>query len=72
MHDIALEAIGSALERREFSSVEITSHLLDRTLFDFAAVAATGVPSEDGDRAFDPQDDCGSPPGPVSIPIRIA
>ena len=30
MHDIALEAIGRALERREFSSVEITSHLLDR------------------------------------------
>lgn len=50
----------------------VPSHLLDRTLFDFAAVAATGVPSEDGDRAFDPQDDCGSPPGPVSIPIRIA
>ena len=50
----------------------IPSHLLDRTMFDFAAVAATGVPSEDGDRAFDPQDDCGSPPGAVSIPIRIA
>ena len=30
MHDIALEAIAGALERREFSSVEITTHLLDR------------------------------------------
>jgi tRNA 2-thiocytidine biosynthesis protein TtcA len=29
------------------------SHLLDRTLHDFAAVRATGVPSPDGDRAFD-------------------
>lgn len=33
------------------------SHLLDRTLFDFAAVAATGVVPEEGDRAFDPPDD---------------
>ena len=29
------------------------SHLLDRQLFDFGAVAATGVASEDGDKAFD-------------------
>jgi tRNA 2-thiocytidine biosynthesis protein TtcA len=29
------------------------SHLLDRALFDFAAVAATGSPVEDGDKAFD-------------------
>jgi len=36
------------------------SHLLDRALFDFAAVAATGVPSADGDRAFDQDEDFGS------------
>jgi tRNA 2-thiocytidine biosynthesis protein TtcA len=30
------------------------SHLLDRALFDFAAVAATGVPDPEGDLAFDP------------------
>jgi tRNA 2-thiocytidine biosynthesis protein TtcA len=30
------------------------SHLLDRGLFDFGAVAATGVASDDGDKAFDP------------------
>lgn len=29
------------------------SHLLDRSVFDFAAVAATGVANADGDRAFD-------------------
>jgi tRNA 2-thiocytidine biosynthesis protein TtcA len=29
------------------------SHLMDRTLFDFAAVAATGKPEPDGDKAMD-------------------
>ena len=32
------------------------SHLLDRQLFDFAAVAATGVPDANGDKAFDGED----------------
>ena len=31
----------------------VPSHLLDRDLFDFAVVAATGAPQPDGDRAFD-------------------
>ena len=49
MHDIALEAIGSALERREFSSVEITSHLLARiarangTLNAFVSINSEGA-----------------------------
>ena len=30
------------------------SHLLDRTLHDFASVAATGTPDPDGDLGFDP------------------
>jgi tRNA 2-thiocytidine biosynthesis protein TtcA len=33
------------------------SHLLDRALFDFAAVAANGTVPEEGDRAFDPPED---------------
>ena len=33
------------------------SHLFDRRLFDFAAVAATGVPAGDGDKAFDTEED---------------
>jgi tRNA 2-thiocytidine biosynthesis protein TtcA len=31
------------------------SHLLDRELFDFGAVVASGVPSDEGDKAFDPE-----------------
>ena len=31
------------------------SHLMDRKLFDFAGLAATGQADEDGDKAFDPQ-----------------
>jgi tRNA 2-thiocytidine biosynthesis protein TtcA len=31
----------------------VPSHLMDRKLFDFAAVRATGKTSGDGDEAFD-------------------
>jgi tRNA 2-thiocytidine biosynthesis protein TtcA len=31
----------------------VTTHLLDRTLRDFAAIRATGAPVPGGDRAFD-------------------
>jgi tRNA 2-thiocytidine biosynthesis protein TtcA len=34
----------------------VTTHLLDRTVHDFAAVRATGVATPDGDRAFDPDE----------------
>jgi tRNA 2-thiocytidine biosynthesis protein TtcA len=36
------------------------THLLDRSLFDFAAVAARGLPAVDGDKAFDPESFSGS------------
>jgi tRNA 2-thiocytidine biosynthesis protein TtcA len=49
------------------------THLLDRTLNDFAAVRATGTPRPDGDRAFD-ADDVTDPPslaGALAIaPLR--
>ncbi len=40
---------------RSLQKVEL-SHLLDRSQFDFADLAATGVPAADGDKAFDPED----------------
>jgi tRNA 2-thiocytidine biosynthesis protein TtcA len=41
----------------------VPTHLLDRTLQDFAAVRASGVPCADGDRAFD---DDGPAPDPIA------
>ncbi len=35
----------------------VPSHLLDRSLFDFAAVEAAGTPVEDGDKAIDYKDE---------------
>ncbi|MBC7601610.1 MAG: tRNA 2-thiocytidine(32) synthetase TtcA [Ramlibacter sp.] len=32
----------------------VPSHLADGTLYDFKSLAASGVPSDDGDKAFDP------------------
>jgi len=40
---------------RSLANVQL-SHLMDRSRFDFAGLAATGVPDADGDRAFDPPD----------------
>ena len=47
----------------------VSSHLLDRTLQDFAAVRASGVPCADGDRAFD--DDMPAQ-APLASPHAIA
>jgi len=46
-----IESIFNSLQRVN------PSHLLDRFLFDFAGVAATGVASADGDKAFDQDGD---------------
>ena len=43
------------------------SHLLDRSLFDFAAVAATGVPTAGGDTAFDQEDFASFATVPVTL-----
>lgn len=34
-----------------------SSHLLDRNLFDFSAVTASGIAIENGDKAFDPEEE---------------
>ncbi len=39
----------------------VPSHLMDRNLFPFQALQATGQPDAAGDRAFDEDDDCGAP-----------
>ena len=46
-HPGRIESIGNAL------ATVVPSHLMDRSLFDFAAVRATGTPDPDGDLAFD-------------------
>jgi len=46
----------------------IPSHLLDRELFDFPAVSATGTAAEDGDKAFDPEDFSGNTSAVVDFP----
>ena len=44
----------------------VPSHLMDRNLYPFATLQATGVPDAAGDRAFD-EDDCAEP---ATIAIR--
>ncbi len=43
------------------------SHMMDPALFPFTSLRATGTPDPSGDKAFDDDDDCGSP-----MPIRVA
>jgi tRNA 2-thiocytidine biosynthesis protein TtcA len=40
----------------------VPSHLMDRNLFPFRTLQTTGQPEAGGDRAFDDDEDCGSPP----------
>jgi len=47
------------------------SHLLDRSLFDFAAVTATGLPARDGDKAFDPQEFSRPDAVEAAVPIEL-
>jgi tRNA 2-thiocytidine biosynthesis protein TtcA len=54
-----IESIFNALSR------VTPSHLLDRTFFDFGAIAATGGASTDGDKVIDPQVDFTDPADPA-------
>ncbi|HYF17927.1 MAG TPA: tRNA 2-thiocytidine(32) synthetase TtcA [Ramlibacter sp.] len=54
-HPGRLENMANALQN------VVPSHLADGTLHDFRSLMATGVASEDGDKAFD-EEDFGSPP----------
>ena len=49
----------------------VTTHLLDRSLQDFAAVRATGAPTPDGDIAFD-DDPCTTDAAPPALRIAPA
>jgi tRNA 2-thiocytidine biosynthesis protein TtcA len=49
----------------------VPSHLLDRNLHPFATLQATGVPSADGDVAFDDEPCAPAGDSPVSLPIRL-
>ena len=39
----------------------VTSHMMDRSLFPFETIKATGVPDANGDIAFDEDEHCGEP-----------
>ncbi len=47
-----------------FSAMQnvVPSHLADRNLFPFASLQTTGMADANGDRAFDEDDTCGTPP----------
>jgi tRNA 2-thiocytidine biosynthesis protein TtcA len=49
----------------------VPSHLMDRNLYPFATLKATGVADASGDRAFD-DDDCAAPSAPATIAFRPA
>ncbi len=48
----------------------VSSHMLDRNLYPFATLQATGVADPQGDRAFDEDEDCGTPASGSLIELR--
>jgi tRNA 2-thiocytidine biosynthesis protein TtcA len=50
----------------------VPSHLLDRNLYPFATLQTTGLADAGGDKAFDEDDDCGTPPAALqAIALRL-
>jgi tRNA 2-thiocytidine biosynthesis protein TtcA len=54
----------------------VPSHMMDRSLFPFTTLQATGVPDAQGDRAFDDDESCSpvvpaGPDGDLSQPIFL-
>ena len=48
----------------------VPSHLMDRNLFPFETLQASGVADPGGDRAFDADDECGVPSMEGALPLR--
>jgi tRNA 2-thiocytidine biosynthesis protein TtcA len=46
----------------------VPSHLMDRNLYPFAKLQASGVPDRDGDKAFDVDDAIACAPAPGAVP----
>ncbi len=44
----------------------VPSHLMDKTLYPFETLKASGSPNADGDRAFDDDETCASPPSLIT------
>jgi tRNA 2-thiocytidine biosynthesis protein TtcA len=49
----------------------VPSHLMDRKLYPFTTIKATGAPVAGGDIAFDEDEGCGSPPGGATATISL-
>ncbi len=49
----------------------VPSHLMDRKLFGFEQLEATGVPDAAGDRAFDEDEDCAPPALPATAVVTL-
>ncbi|MBA4342489.1 MAG: tRNA 2-thiocytidine(32) synthetase TtcA [Methylibium sp.] len=49
----------------------VPSHMMDRDLFPFTTIKASGQPEPDGDIAFDEAEDCGSTPSTAKSVIRL-
>jgi tRNA 2-thiocytidine biosynthesis protein TtcA len=49
----------------------VTSHMMDRQLFPFETIKATGTPDPDGDIAFDEEERCGPAEPAAGSVIRL-